>query len=76
MEALISFLEGDLIGFFLKLFGIVIGLLYVFFALIVVKQIKTMERVVTLHDNGLLLILGYVQLGLALLVVAFALVIL
>lgn len=76
MEAIISFFQGDLLGFFLKLFGIVIGMLYVFFSIIIIKQVNTMKNVVTINDSGLLIMMAYVQLGLALLVVGFALVIL
>ena len=76
MEALIDFINGDLVGFFLKLFGIVLGFLYVFFSLIIVKQVRSMEKVVTIQDNGLLMMMAYLQVVLALLVVGFALVIL
>lgn len=76
METLLEFLNGDLLGFFLKLFGIVVGLLYVFFAFIITRQVRAMERVLTLKDNGLLRLIANIQLILALLVVGYALVIL
>ncbi len=76
IDALVELFQGDLLSIFLKLFGIVLGFLYLFFAFIMVKQISAMKHAVTVKDNSLLTFLGYVQVALALLVVAFALVIL
>lgn len=66
----------NLISLFLKLFSIVFGFLYVFFAWAVIKQIQSLERTVDIHDDGLLALLAKIQLGLALVIVLFALFIL
>lgn len=77
MDILVDFITGDnLLSTFLKLFGIVLGLLYLFFSIIVVQQVRTMKKVVQIEDSGTLTFVSHIQVMLALLVVIFALFIL
>lgn len=70
MELIIDFFtESDLLSIFLKLFGIVIGLLYLFFSIIMIKQVESMKRTVTIDDGGLLIFLSYLQVAFAALIV-------
>ncbi len=75
--SLIDFLQsGNLFALFFKLFGVVLGGLYVFFSVIMIRQIKAMQRVVRVRDNGVLRFLSYVQLVAALIILIYALFIL
>lgn len=74
MDGLETLFESRfIIGLFIKLFGIVLGLLYLFFSIILVKQVQSMKRTVTVHDGGMLLMTAYVQVGISLIIVAYAL---
>lgn len=68
-----SISSGSIISLFLKLFGIVIGFLYLFFSLVIVRQTGLMKAVVAVHDAGVLKLLAYLQVILALCIVIFAL---
>lgn len=68
--------EADLFSLFLKLFGVVVGALYLFFSVVMVKQVETMKRTITIQDNGLLDIVAYVQVLLSFIALVFALFIL
>jgi hypothetical protein len=77
MEALLDIFDGEnIFGVFLKLFGIVLGLLYLFFSIILLKQVQSMKKVVSVHDSGLLLMMAYMQIGISFVIVAYALFIL
>lgn len=77
MEALTNFLfNTNLVSLFIKLFGVVGGFLYLFFSVIMIRQVDTMKKTVTVNDKGLLVILTYTQVGLASLVLFYALFIL
>jgi Family of unknown function (DUF5657) len=74
MESIIQAISsGSVVGLFLKLFGVVIGFLYLFYALVIVRQVGLMKTVVTIHDGGVLKILAFLQVLLALAIVIFAL---
>lgn len=70
------FADNNVIGIFLKLFGVVLGFLYLFFAWVLIKQIQSLEKTVDIDDDGLLILLARIQLVLALVIVLFALFIL
>ena len=77
MEALTNFLfNTNLVSLFIKLFGVVGGFLYLFFSVIMIRQVDTMKKTVTVNDKGLLVSLTYTQVGLASLVLFYALFIL
>lgn len=70
MNLLVDFFtETDLLSIFLKLFGIVVGLLYLFFSIIMIKQVQSMKRTVTLDDGGILVFLTYLQVAFAAIIV-------
>lgn len=60
--------ELNIITVFIRLFALVFGLLYVFYAGIFIRQVFAMAETLTFEDNSILRILSYVQLGLALFV--------
>jgi len=73
MEPLLDFLKNQsLFSLFLKLFGIVLGLLYLFFSIIMIRQVSSMKRTVSVNDSSLLLIFTYIQVFLAAVIVFFA----
>ncbi|OGK15821.1 hypothetical protein A3H80_03250 [Candidatus Roizmanbacteria bacterium RIFCSPLOWO2_02_FULL_37_19] len=77
MEPLLEFLDAQhLFSFFLKLFGVTLGLLYLFFAVIMIRQVISMKRTVSVKDGGILLIISYIQVSLATVIVFYALFIL
>jgi hypothetical protein len=65
--------DGDIISLFIKLFGVVLGFLYLFYSLVIVRQVSVMRHEVAIQDGGLLLMVSYVQVFLALVVLIFAL---
>jgi len=70
------FLNGDILGIFIKLFGIVLGILYLFFCIILIRQLSTMRKTLTINDGGILDLVAYVQALLAAFLVFYALFIL
>jgi hypothetical protein len=69
-------LSGDLLGFFIKLFGIVLAILYLFFCIILIRQLDTMRKSLEIGDGGILSIIAYIQALLAAFLVFYALFIL
>ena len=63
----------SLIDIILKFTGILVASLYVFFALVIIRQIGAMKKVVELHDNGLLLLASYIQLIVAIVLLLYSL---
>lgn len=77
MEVLIDLFSAEnLVGTFIKLFGVVFGFLYLFFTIIMVQQVRSMKSVIKFEDGGTLVAVSIVQVILALLVVGYALFIL
>lgn len=76
MNVIEFFNQEHIFGIFLKLFGVVIGFLYLFFSLIILRQIDVMRKTVTFEDGGKLELGAYVQIVLATVIVVFALFIL
>ncbi|OGK17067.1 hypothetical protein A2690_04810 [Candidatus Roizmanbacteria bacterium RIFCSPHIGHO2_01_FULL_39_12b] len=68
--------SGNLFVFFTKLFGIVLGGLYLFFTLVMVQQVITLKKVVEVHDRGILLLLSQIQFVAAIGILLYAVVIL
>ena len=50
--------DGNLLLFFIKLFGIVLSGIYLFFTLILVQQVVTLRKVVIIHNGGYLLLVA------------------
>ncbi|KXK09808.1 MAG: hypothetical protein UZ22_OP11002000972 [Microgenomates bacterium OLB23] len=69
-------LSGDLLGIFIKLFGVVLSVLYMFFCIILIRQLASMRKALTINDGGVLDILAYIQALLAAFLVFYALFIL
>lgn len=61
---------------FTKLFGIVFGLIYLLFAIIMIKQIDILRRAIEVVDRGILSSLAYLQLALSIIILTYALFIL
>ncbi|HBP50729.1 MAG: hypothetical protein US68_C0010G0018 [Candidatus Shapirobacteria bacterium GW2011_GWE1_38_10] len=59
-----------------KIFGIVGSLIYLIFALVIVKQVNTMTRNVRDKFNGILIVFSYIHLVVAILLVFLAWIIL
>ncbi|OGK30334.1 hypothetical protein A3I56_02895 [Candidatus Roizmanbacteria bacterium RIFCSPLOWO2_02_FULL_43_10] len=77
MNAFIEFFnKGDAVNLLIKLFGIVGGFLYFFFAWVMIGQIRALKKTIEVHDEGLLITLAYVQLILSAVIVLYALFIL
>lgn len=63
LDSVISFIQsGDVLSFFIKAFAVVMLSLYFFYALIFIRQIQVMKKILTLRDGGLLLLLAYFQI--------------
>ncbi len=60
----------------LKVTGILVSVGYVIYSLVIIRQVGSMKKVVELQDNGLLLFFSYIQLGIALLLFIYSLLIL
>lgn len=67
---------GIFLSLVIKLFAIVSSLLYLFFSIVIKKQVQIMKRTVEIQDRGLLLLTGYIQLILAIILVFYSLFIL
>ena len=59
-----------------KIFGIVGSLIYLIFALVIVKQVNTMTRNVRDKFNGILIVFSYIHMAVAILLVFLAWIIL
>ncbi|MBP9815620.1 hypothetical protein KBD09_00070 [Candidatus Woesebacteria bacterium] len=70
------FLNGDIFGLFIKLFGVVLGILYMFFCIILIRQLGTMRKTLSINDGGILDLIAYIQALLAAFLVFYALFIL
>lgn len=70
------FNQADIFGIFLKPFGIVLGFLYLFFSIVVLRQVRSMRKTVTFHDRGFLELGSYAQIILATVILVYALFIL
>ena len=66
------FLNGDIVGLFIKLFGVIAGILYLFFTIILIRQLDTMRKTLSINDGGILNIMAYIQAILAAFVVFYA----
>jgi len=77
MEQFFGFINSpNLLGIFIKLFGIILGLIYILFCFIMIKQIGTMKETINIKDQGLLRTAALLQLGFAIVIVLYALIVL
>jgi len=76
MNVLDFFNQEGIFGIFLKLFGVVSGFLYLFFSMIMLRQVRIMRKTVTFEDKGVLELGAYSQIVLAAIIVVYALFIL
>lgn len=77
IQGIIDFVSnGDLISFFLKLFGIALSALFIFLQIITSRQVVTMKKTVQVHDHNILNIVSLLQLIGAVLLFLYALFIL
>jgi hypothetical protein len=77
MDTLFGFLtSSNLVGIFIKLFGIVLSLLYFAYTFIVYRQVGILEKAIEVNDNGLLPIAAFIQLILSLILIVYSLFIL
>ena len=76
MNFLDFFNQQQIFGIFLKLFGVVVTLLYLFFSIVIVRQVKVMRKLITFEDRGVLELGAYTQIVLAAILVVYALIIL
>jgi hypothetical protein len=51
MSVLEFFNTQHIFGIFLKLFGVIVGFLYLFFSLIILRQVGVMKKTVTFEDK-------------------------
>ena len=70
------FNQAGIFGIFLKPFGIVIGMLYLFFAIVTMRQVRSMRKTVSFRDRGFLEMGAYTQIVLAVVILIYALFIL
>lgn len=64
--------NGNLLLFFIKLFGIVFSGIYLFFTLILTQQVVTLRKVVILHNGRYLLVIAQLQFIAAILLTLYA----
>lgn len=66
----------NFIGLSIKVFGMVAGLFYLVFAIVIIRQVQVMKKTVEIHDFGLLLFFSLIQLSLAIVLFIFSIFIL
>ena len=77
IDNLFNFIQqGNLFTFFVKVFGIALGGIYLFFTLIMMQQVITLKKVVGVHDKGFLLLFAQIQFLFAIAILLYAVVIL
>lgn len=66
----------NLLAMFIKLFGIVLSMLYFLYAFVMSRQIIVLIKTIQIHDNGILKLAGMVQVILSLILLAYSILIL
>ncbi|OGK27965.1 hypothetical protein A3D80_04050 [Candidatus Roizmanbacteria bacterium RIFCSPHIGHO2_02_FULL_40_13b] len=66
----------NLLSVFIKLFGITLSMLYILFSLVIIRQISQLRVSIEVHDNGLLDLLGKIQLIFAIILFIYSIIIL
>lgn len=70
---LLDFLQsGRLLDMFIKLFGLVLGGLYVFFSVIMIRQVEVMGRTIRISNHGVLNFFAYLQLAFSIIILIYA----
>lgn len=66
----------DALHIIIKLTGIIGSILYILFALVMIRQISSMKKVLEMQDRGLLLFTAYIQLIVTIILLLYSLLIL
>ena len=66
----------NLLSVFIKLFCITLSMLYILFSLVIIRQISQLRVSIEVHDNGLLDLLGKIQLIFAIILFIYSIIIL
>lgn len=66
----------SLLSLAIKIFGIVGAFIYLFFAIILIKQVKVMKKAIEIRDGGLLSVVAFIQLILIIILLLYSLFIL
>lgn len=66
----------SLLSLTIKIFGIVGAFIYLFFTIVLIKQVKVMKKAIEIKDGGLLSLATFIQLILTILLLLYSLFIL
>lgn len=67
---------GNFLSLAIKIFGIVGSFIYLFFAIVVIKQVQVMKKTIEIKDGGLLSLAAFIQLILTIILILYSLFIL
>lgn len=77
IQFLLAYLHyPDFVALFIKLFGIVLSLMYMLFVFVMSKQIEMLIKAIQIHDRGVLILAGKVQIILSIILFLYSILIL
>lgn len=73
MDNILTFFDSvDVLSIFIKLFGIVLMLIYLVFAFILQRQVVNLKKTVQVGDKGFVNLIAQIHLGIAILIFWYA----
>lgn len=63
---------GNILNVSLKFIGVFGSIVYLIYTVVLIRQIRIMKETVMVKDGGLFLLLGYVQIVLAILLILYS----
>ena len=70
MEAF--FHNANLFNFFFKSFAIVLSIIYLIYTIVIFRQTQVMLKTVTVNNGGIILLISFIQILLAILLIVLA----
>jgi hypothetical protein len=71
-QILSEFLAKNFLSLAVKVFGVVTALIYLFFAAVMIKQVQVMKKAVEIQDKGVLSLVAFIQLILAIILLIYS----
>jgi len=71
-QILSEFLAKNFLSLAVKVFGVVTALIYLFFAAVMIKQVQVMKKAVEIRDKGVLSLVAFIQLILAIILLIYS----
>ena len=63
---------GSALNLGIKIFGVIGSFVYLAFTIVAIRQIRIMKDTVLVKDGGLLLLLGYIQIAIAIVLILYS----